>query len=40
VSVDIAHIQMDVSWKMVLSQEFAKPYFAEIKQFLLTEKES
>jgi len=38
--VDIASIQMDASWKDVLAVEFQKPYFAEIKKFLLLEKES
>jgi uracil-DNA glycosylase len=38
--VNIENIQMDASWKNVLAEEFQKPYFAEIKTFLLTEKES
>ena len=38
--VDIASIQIDASWKNVLAAEFAKPYFAHIKEFLLQEKEA
>ena len=38
--VDIASVQMDASWKKVLAEEFAKPYFADIKAFLLAEKEA
>lgn len=30
---------IDQSWKDALSNEFAHPYFAELKQFLLTEKQ-
>ncbi len=32
--------QIEDSWKEVLSDEFAKPYFADLKQFLLKEKQS
>ncbi len=32
------NIHMDPTWKTVLSQEFEKPYFSAIKQFLLNEK--
>jgi len=38
--VDIQDIQMDASWKDVLAVEFQNTYFAEIKKFLLLEKES
>lgn len=38
--VDVSHIQMDASWKTILAEEFQKPYFAEIKAFLLSEKEA
>ena len=37
--VEIENIQMDASWKNVLVEEFQKPYFAEIKNFLMQEKE-
>lgn len=33
-----AGIQIDNSWKEVLDDEFQKPYFAQIKQFILNEK--
>ncbi len=39
-AVNIDDIQMDASWKKVLAEEFQKPYFAEIKQFLVAEKEA
>ena len=38
--VDIESIQMDASWKKVLAEEFTKPYFAHIKEFLLAEKQA
>ncbi len=31
--------QIEESWKEVLSKEFQKPYFSELKQFLLKEKQ-
>jgi len=31
--------QIEESWKVVLADEFRKPYFSEIKQFLLEEKQ-
>lgn len=37
-SVDIKNINMESSWKTVLEQEFSKPYFLQIKEFLLQEK--
>jgi len=39
-SVDTNSIQIDVSWKAILTKEFAKPYFAHIKEFLLQEKQA
>jgi uracil-DNA glycosylase len=30
--------QIEISWKEVLRDEFQKPYFAEIKNFLQKEK--
>lgn len=33
-----ANIQIEESWKQVLSGEFEKPYFAELRQFLQAEK--
>ena len=39
-SVDTNSIQIDVSWKAILAKEFAKPYFAHIKEFLLQEKQA
>jgi len=38
--VDTNTIQIDASWKTILAEEFAKPYFAHIKEFLLQEKEA
>ena len=35
---DIFHIHD--SWKTVLGEEFAKPYFTHIQEFLLQEKEA
>jgi len=39
-SINISTIQMDQSWKSVLASEFSKPYFLEIKTFLLQEKQA
>lgn len=33
-------IQIESSWKQILKEEFEKPYFQEIKDFLHTEIES
>ncbi len=33
-----ANIQIEDSWKAALTEEFEKPYFAEIRRFLQTEK--
>ena len=38
-SVNVDSIQIDPSRKSVLAEEFQKPYFAHIKEFLLKEKE-
>ena len=38
--VEIVDVQMDASWKQVLADEFTQPYFAEIKQKLLEEKQA
>lgn len=35
-----SHVTIDPSWKSILAEEFAKPYFSAIKQFLLDEKEA
>lgn len=37
---DIHDIQIDASWKTILADEFAKPYFTHIKEFLLQEKQA
>lgn len=34
------NIQIEESWKQILQDEFEKPYFLELKNFLLTEKEN
>jgi len=34
----VANVQIEESWKQVLSDEFRQPYFAEIKSFLLAER--
>jgi uracil-DNA glycosylase len=34
------NIQIDDSWKIALADEFDKPYFKELRQFLATEKQS
>ena len=36
--MSVANIQIEESWKQVLADEFEKPYFAELRQFLQTEK--
>ena len=36
----VANVQMEAGWKQALAAEFQKPYFAEIKAFLLAEKEA
>lgn len=36
--IDVATIQIHDSWKLVLADEFIKPYFARIKEFLIKEK--
>jgi uracil-DNA glycosylase len=36
--LDPGSIRIESSWKARLREEFAKPYFAQIKQFLATEK--
>lgn len=36
--VDVDAIQIDSSWKNILSEEFQKPYFEKIKNFLQQEK--
>ncbi len=38
-SVDIFSIKIHDSWKRVLADEFAKPYFSHIKEFLMKEKD-
>ncbi|MBL7783992.1 MAG: uracil-DNA glycosylase [Saprospiraceae bacterium] len=35
-----AHVQIEESWKRVLADEFSQPYFADIKAFLLQEKQA
>lgn len=37
---DVNSIQIEHSWKTVLEEEFAKPYFSQIKNFLLQEKKT
>lgn len=36
----VANIQMEEGWKQALSMEFQQPYFAQIKAFLLAEKQA
>jgi len=36
--LDPSSIRMEPSWKEALKEEFAKPYFAQVKQFLSQEK--
>jgi len=38
--IDTNAIHIDTSWKAVLADEFHKPYFAHIKEFLLQEKKA
>ncbi|MEL7343019.1 MAG: uracil-DNA glycosylase, partial [Bacteroidota bacterium] len=33
-------VQIEATWKQALYEEFAKPYFSELRQFLKSEKES
>ena len=37
--ITVDDVQIAISWKAVLADEFAKPYFADIKEFLIKEKE-
>ncbi len=37
--IAVDNIQINASWKAILADEFAKPYFAHIKEFLVKEKE-
>ena len=37
-SEKVVNVQIEESWKQVLSDEFRQPYFAEIKSFLLAER--
>lgn len=34
-----SHIKIEESWKDILSEEFKKPYFKELKSFLVTERQ-
>ncbi len=36
----VANVQIESGWKQALSEEFQKPYFAQIKAFLLAEKQA
>ena len=36
----VSNVQIEAGWKKALSEEFQKPYFAEIKAFLLAEKQA
>ncbi len=36
--VDSSKVQIEAGWKKALTSEFEQPYFAELKQFLLEEK--
>ncbi|MFN0216109.1 MAG: uracil-DNA glycosylase [Saprospiraceae bacterium] len=36
----VSNVQIETGWKQALSEEFQKPYFAEIKAFLLAEKQA
>ncbi len=38
ISVDINHVNIENSRKEALKEEFSKPYFLQIKKFLLQEK--
>jgi len=35
-----ANVQIEEGWKQALAEEFSKPYFAQIKAFLLAEKQA
>jgi uracil DNA glycosylase len=35
--VEIKSVDIEQSWKEVLEEEFSKPYFPKIKEFLLNE---
>lgn len=35
----VTNVQIEAGWKQALAEEFQKPYFAEIKAFLLAEKQ-
>jgi uracil-DNA glycosylase len=37
---EVKQVQIEESWKSVLSTEFQQPYFQEIKQFLVSEKQN
>src|SRR5690606_30295112 len=37
-SIDPANVQIEATWKTRLKNEFAKPYFGQIKRFLAAEK--
>jgi uracil-DNA glycosylase len=39
-SEKVENIQIEESWKQVLADEFRQPYFAEIKSFLVREKQA
>lgn len=36
----VTNVQIEAGWKQALAEEFNKPYFAEIKAFLLAEKQA
>lgn len=36
----VSNVQIEEGWKQALAEEFQKPYFAEIKAFLLAEKQA
>lgn len=38
-SPEVENVQIDASWKKALAKEFALPYFAAIKQFLMKERQ-
>ncbi|MBK6997134.1 MAG: uracil-DNA glycosylase [Lewinellaceae bacterium] len=37
---NVSNVQIEAGWKQALAEEFQKPYFAEIKAFLLAEKQA
>lgn len=39
-SPEVENVQIDASWKKALEKEFAQPYFAGIKQFLMQERQA